>query len=419
MMSAARLRRNRDFQILCGAQGLSRLGTQMSGIAIPLLILRITRSPADAGLVGFAEGVALAVALLPGGAVADRWHRRTVMLISDAGCLAMTAALVAAISIGHVPIALFYPVAVTLSALGALYYPASSAAFRLIVSNDELPTAVAVNQARNAAVVFAGPALGGLLFQVSPVLPFVADAASYGCSLLATLALRTPLPAAPSRGDRASLLHDIGDGLKFVLGYRFLRSTLMNAAVLNFAFEGIFLCLIVKSVKEGSSGLATGSLIAFVGAGSLIGSLMAPLAQKRLSLRQVFVSVTWLCTATVIAMSLTGSIPLLAALIGTSALLIPVLNVISSSAQTLVTPNALQGRMQSAISFTALCMTPLGSVIAGFLLARWTPAVAFLAFAAPILALAVANTRSDALHMVPATPESSAPEIAQPSGADS
>lgn len=72
-------------------------------------------------------------------------------------------------------------------------------------------------------------------------------------------------------------------------------------------------------------------------------------------------------------MALTRAIPLMALLVGASALLIPALNVIVASAQTLMTPDALQGRVQSAISFVALCISPLGAAAAGFLLARAAP----------------------------------------------
>jgi hypothetical protein len=403
-MSDRGLRHNRDFQILCTAQGLSRLGNQVSGIAIPLLVLRNTHSPADAGLVGFAGGVALGVALLPGGAIADRWHRRVVMLVSDIGCAAMMVVLTAAILLKHAPMNIIVPSAVVAAALGALYSPAAAAALRLIVSDSELPTAISVSQARNAAVTLIGPPLGGLLFEISPSLPFLADAVSYGLSVVGTLAIGTRLVAPARVGDGTSLLSDAVQGMAFIYRHRFLRFTMMNAAVLNFVFSGVLLSLIVTTVEAGSTGLTTGTVIAFVGLGSLIGALLAPTAKKRLSLRQVVVMFTWVCTVMVASMALTRSIPVLAVLVGASALLVPALNVILSSAQALLTPDALQGRVQAATSFIALSISPLGVAGAGFLLARWRPAVAFLVFAGAILVLAVVSTASSSLRNVTGTP---------------
>lgn len=413
-MTASRLRCNRDFRILCAALGLSRLGIQVSGIAFPLLVLRITRSTTDAGFVGFAEGVSIAVALLPGGAIADRWNRRAVMLTSDVSCAVTMAFLGAVILLGHAPVSVIIAVAVVVAALGASFSPAAGAALRLIVTDSELPAAVSVNQARNAATVLIGPALGGLLFEISPSLPFLVDAASYAVSLLGTLAISTSLAAPIRTGDAAPLLREILQGMAFIFRSRLLRFTMVNSAVLNFAFTGVLLSLIITTVKAGASGLTTGSVIAFVGMGSLVGSLLVPAVKDRLSLRQTVVVFTWVCPVTVAAMALTRNIAALAVLTGASALLVPALNVMLATAQTMTTPDALQGRVQSASSFIALSISPLGAVAAGFLLRRWPPSAAFLAFGALLLVLATANTVSRSLgHPSAAAVDESASPVHQ------
>jgi len=401
-ITTSRLRGNRDFQILCITQGLSRLGTQISAIAFPLLVLRTTRSPADAGIVGFAEGAAMAVALLPGGTVADRFHRRTVMVACDACCALTMALLSAAVLTRHVPMALIVPAAAVVSALGATAYSAGAAAFRLVVSDAELPQAVSVMQARNAGIGLIGPALGGLMFGIAYGLPFVVDAVSYGASLLGVLALRTSLAApAPASGQQGTgLLKETVRGVVFVYRHKFIRFTLANAAVLNFALAGVLLSIIVTVVKGGASPLTTGAVIGFVGLGSLLGSLLAPAAKRRLSLHQAVVLVTWVCAVTVAGMAFTRNVAALAVLVAASALLVPALNVITRSAQTLITPDGMQGRVASATTFVALSINPLGSVAAGFLLARWRPEIAFLTFAAVIVVLAVASSATDALRSV-------------------
>jgi MFS family permease len=408
-MKDAGLRRNRDFQLMSAARGLSMLGTQVSAIAFPLLVLRLTRSPADAGLVGFAEGVAVAATLLPGGAIADRWNRRAVMLVSDIGCLVTMALLCAAILTRHAAAAVIVTAAVLVAALGAAFGPAAGAAMRLIVSDADMGAAISVNQARNAAIVLAGPALGGLLFEISPSLPFSVDLASYGVSLAGTLAIRTRLAAPPRTGPAAPLLSEVLAGVAFVWRRRMLRVTLLNAAVLNSVFTGVVLGLIVTAVRAGATGLTTGSVVAVVSLGSLAGSLLAPAVSRRLSLRQALVAVTWTCVVMVAGMALTRSLVLLGILAGTCALLVPALNVMVGTAQALATPDALQGRVQSAIQFVALAVTPLGTVTAGFLLDRWSPAVAFLVFAGAFAILAVVNTASRALRDPTAAPAPAAP----------
>jgi hypothetical protein len=77
--------RNRDFLLLWSGQLISSIGTQVSQLAFPLLVLAITFSPAQAGIVGALRGLPFAVLCLPAGALVDRWDRRKVMLFCDTG----------------------------------------------------------------------------------------------------------------------------------------------------------------------------------------------------------------------------------------------------------------------------------------------------------------------------------------------
>ncbi len=77
-MSAIPLRRNRDFILLWSGQVVSTLGSEVSGLAFPLLVLSLTGSPARAGIVGFARGLPYLLVYLPAGAPVDRWNRKHV-----------------------------------------------------------------------------------------------------------------------------------------------------------------------------------------------------------------------------------------------------------------------------------------------------------------------------------------------------
>ncbi|HSR22070.1 MAG TPA: MFS transporter, partial [Candidatus Eisenbacteria bacterium] len=70
------LRANRDFQLLWSGQAVSVLGSRISAIAYPLLVLGVSGSPAAAGVVGFVGGLPYILFQLPAGAVADRVDRR-------------------------------------------------------------------------------------------------------------------------------------------------------------------------------------------------------------------------------------------------------------------------------------------------------------------------------------------------------
>jgi MFS family permease len=83
-LKPAPLWRNRDFTILWSGQVISTVGTRVSSLAYPLLVLSLTGSPAKAGVVGFAQTLPFLVWFLPAGGLVDRWNRKRVMLLSDA-----------------------------------------------------------------------------------------------------------------------------------------------------------------------------------------------------------------------------------------------------------------------------------------------------------------------------------------------
>ncbi|HEY0697446.1 MAG TPA: MFS transporter, partial [Micromonospora sp.] len=85
MAEPARPLRRRDFRQLWIGYGLSALGSQFTQLALPLLVLDATGSPTTAGLVGTLRLLVFTVTQLPGGAIADRFTRRTLLLAVDAG----------------------------------------------------------------------------------------------------------------------------------------------------------------------------------------------------------------------------------------------------------------------------------------------------------------------------------------------
>ena len=83
--------------LLWSGQALSELGSQVSLIAYPLLVLAVTGSPAKAGVVGFARALPIAALALPAGALADRMNRKHLMICCDG---------VRALALSAIPIAL-------------------------------------------------------------------------------------------------------------------------------------------------------------------------------------------------------------------------------------------------------------------------------------------------------------------------
>jgi MFS family permease len=91
--------RIREFALLWSGQVVSTLGAQISGTAMPLLVLATTGSPARAGVVGAAGSLPFLIGHLPAGALVDRWNRRRILLVSE---------LTAGLALATVPLALWF-----------------------------------------------------------------------------------------------------------------------------------------------------------------------------------------------------------------------------------------------------------------------------------------------------------------------
>jgi len=97
------LGRNREFMLLWSGQALSGLGSQISQVAYPLLVLAVTGSPAKAGIVGFAQQLPIAVLALPAGALADHVNRKRLMIACDATRALALALIPIALAAGDLP----------------------------------------------------------------------------------------------------------------------------------------------------------------------------------------------------------------------------------------------------------------------------------------------------------------------------
>ena len=128
------LGRNRDFNLLWSGQALSDMGTQMSTIAYPLLILAVTGSAAKAGIVGSSTILGTLLLLLPAGVAADRWPRKKILVITSIVQLAVGATVVPAIVTGHIYLAHLAAVGFLQGGALAFYTGASRGAIRRICS---------------------------------------------------------------------------------------------------------------------------------------------------------------------------------------------------------------------------------------------------------------------------------------------
>jgi MFS family permease len=391
--------RNREFNLLWTSQSLSDLGGAIAQLALPLLVLELTRSPVRAGLVGTAALVVAHAARLPSGVLADRVDRRRAMLTCDAVRLVAFLALAAAIAAGPATLVVIIVVAVLDAAFGALFNTVEHAALRSIVPTSQLPDAVARNEVRTYSASLAGPPLGGLLFGITHALPFLGNAVSYLISLAGVALIRRPLQA--ERAERPSgHAAALAEGLRFVFGNPFLRAVMIITAPLNFALSGVIFTIIVALQRHGVEPGVIGLTSTIVGVGGLAGAVAAPFLQRWLPLPRLIRFICWAAAAVLtcsawLTTSVAAAVP-----VAMAVFLGPSCNAALLAYQAAITPDRLQGRVLSVILLAAMSAAATAPLLSGVFVTIWGPPRTVLLFAATVSGAALTATLATGISTV-------------------
>jgi MFS family permease len=162
-MRPEKSRRGGGFTLLWVSSTLGEFAYSTSLIVLPLIVLALTGSPSQAGIIGFVDAAAMLLAGLPAGAVADRYDRRSVMLWCQAALVAVFGALALLLWADAVSLPALVLLALVNGAATALTMAAGEAMIPSLVAEERLSDAVAMNGARTYAGQLAGTSAGGFL----------------------------------------------------------------------------------------------------------------------------------------------------------------------------------------------------------------------------------------------------------------
>lgn len=394
------LSRNRSYHLLWSSQALSEVGFSAATIAFPLLVLAMTRSPAAAGLVMGVDAAAQLVAGLPAGALADRWSRKRIMLSCEALQAVAAASLAGALVVHVATVWQVALVAVVLGVCRALFQPAEDASLPHVVATDQLSTAVAMNAARGYLGQLSGTALGGFLFAIRRWLPFAMEAVSHAAAFVALWFVRLPVQEREP-APIGHLRREIAEGLRWVWGQRLLRTTALCAVGLNFFFQAFYLVVIALSEQRGTPSAQIGLMAAMLGAGGVLGTLVAPRIQRLASPYVSIVGVFWALTAlTPLALFIHNGY-LMGLLFAAMAFLAPTASTTIFTYQLLLTPDELRGRL-TGVTTVALGAAAVAGPAAGGAAAQALPTgMAVVLCAAGTAALTLFATLSPSLRDFP------------------
>jgi MFS family permease len=355
--------RHHNYRLFWTAQGLSVIGITMEFVALGWLVYQLTGSAFSLGLTGLAQAGPRIAFTLVGGAVADRVDRRKLLIAVQATVAALYLLLATLVVLEVVQVWHVWVLAFVLGALRAFDNPSRQAIVPLLVSKEEIPSAVAIGNLAWEVPRLVGPATAGVLISLIGLGPtFYVAAVGFVLSMLMYSAMRVRRAEAAAAG---SFLHDIGDGLDFVrrneLFGAFMGLVFFNS-IFGMSYQLLMPVFARDILRVGSEGL--GFLQTAIGAGAILGSLAA--AKQAQAGHRGLRALTGAAIfgGLIVAFAWSQSFPLslgLMFLMGVASSFYMI--TISTTLQVLV-PNEYRGRVMGLWSLT-FSLVPLGGTIGG------------------------------------------------------
>jgi MFS family permease len=383
--------RNRDYLLLWSGQSISDIGSSISTLAFPLLVLYLTHSPAQAGFVGAANALPRVFVSLLAGMLVDRWDRKRLMLACDIGRAVSLASIPIAASLGHLTLVQIYFAAFIEGTLVVFSDLAETTCLPQVVSEEQLPAAVAQTEVTEGTTTLFGPPLSGLLFTISAMLPFLADALSYAVSIITLLLIHTPFQQERAKTQRR-LRTEIVEGFAWLWHQPFIRNMTLLSSLSALALPGTGLIIIVLAQQQHASTAIIGLIFAADGLGAILGSLLAARLQKRMSVGHSIILCRWIIAVLFPLYAIALNPLALAAIefgIGGAD---PIEDVPYFSHRLALIPDALKGRVISVCRLFSGTIRPLGLALTGILIQQFGPIRAVLVLALIWAVITIAMT---------------------------
>jgi MFS family permease len=361
---------HRDFRLLLLGQTTSQFGTQISGVAIPLLaVLTLHASAFQVGLIGAASTISFAVIGLPAGAWLDRRPRRRFLIGSDVARAVLLASIPVAGLLGVLSLAQVIVVAL-LAGFARVFFDVGYQSY--------IPTVIGTERvlAGNSAMEFlrssgqvAGPGIGGLLISlVGAANVVLLDALTFAVSAGTLLAIRTREPERATDAGSGHLGHRILEGLSFVLRNRVLLAIAIASAVSNFVFAvASAVTMIFLSRTLGLSAVGIGLVIAAGSAATMAGAAaVSRLARAVGSVRVIWLSLAVTVPQVLVAFAQPGLLVLLFVAGSAAGEFGQIVYAISNvSLRQRLCPDHVLSRVNATMGVLIMGLFPLGALIGG------------------------------------------------------
>jgi MFS family permease len=360
-----------SFRWLLSATVVNNIGDGIVVAAGPLLVASLTHDPFLVSLALLMDYLPMLLFAVVGGAAADRFDRRRMVVISNLLRSAVLVFLVFTIVSGTVSIAL---VLVTMFVLGTAETFADSASSTLLpqmVSRQDLGIANARLQGAFVTLnQLVGPPIGAFLFVVGTALPFAVNAVAF--ALGAVLVSRVTSSTRALRTEHGGWRQDMAEGIRWLLGHPPMRTLTLTIFAFNVTFGAAWSVLVLyASERLGMNAVGFGLLTSAVAVGGVIGTLSYGSLERRFSLANIMRVGLLIETFTHLVLALTTSAAVALATMVVFGVHAFVWGTTSTVVRQRAVPDALMGRVGGVYRVAIVGGMVIGVPLGGLLASRF------------------------------------------------
>jgi DHA3 family macrolide efflux protein-like MFS transporter len=368
-MSQSQRRKLWVFYIIIVTQTISIIGSRISGLAIGFHIFNQTGEATPLALVSFFAIIPMVLASSISGVLADRWDRRYVMMVSDAGQALGTVFLLISFGSGGFELWHLYLVTFMQGIFGVFQGPAFQASVTMLVPDEQRDRANAIMQLTGPMAGIISPAIAGVVYAAASVTGAIwLDLFSFIIAMVVVFLVRIPRPPQSAEGKAAqgSLWKEVTGGFRYLYQRRTLFFLMLFISMVNFLFSTVMTLETpyLLSRTEGSTEIM-GALLSIMNIGALTGGIIIGVWGGTRPRMHTMMPGLVVSALALIAMGMSQTTLALGITMFLLMLPMPMINALfMSMMQTKVAPD-MQGRVFAVIGQVSMLLIPLASLAAG------------------------------------------------------
>ncbi|MFB6589308.1 MFS transporter [Bacillus thuringiensis] len=393
----------KDFHLMVSGQIITILGSTLLRFALSLYVLDITgRADIFAGLYAVTSIPFLLAPL--GGAIADRFNRRNVMVIFDFINAAIVLSFIVLLLTEAVSILMIGTIMFLLAVVSAMYAPVVMASIPQLVPEKKLEQANGIVNGVQALSNIVAPVLGGILYGIIGLkMLVIISCLAFFLSAILEMFITIPFIKRIQEGHIVPIIvKDMKEGFFYVLKQPFILKAMLLAALLNLILTPLFVVggPIILRVTMQSSDTMYGIGMGLIDFATILGALSIGFFAKKLQMKTLY---NWMLIIALlvipVALSVTpftlnlGYYPPFILFILSSLLIAMIMTIVSIYVITVVqkkTPNENLGKVMAIITAVSQCMAPIGQVVYGFMFEGFSTKIYLPIFAISFIMIIIA-----------------------------